>query len=169
MLQDSLNEALRAELTRLQATAAEALQQQGAPVSAGPPAGLPAGLAALGQGPSAGAAPQGGRSPALPPQPISLGDIAAAAAGRARAQAATAATAGGGASVPLAAPPFDLASALGARSTAAAPASLGEQAPLWPRLCETLRQCACYITAVTAYSASTTWRRSSHRSCPHSI
>jgi hypothetical protein len=142
MLQDSLNEALRAELTRLQATAAEALQQQGAPVSAGPPAGLPAGLAALGQPPAAGAVPQGGRSPALPPQPSSLGEIAAAAAGRARAQAAAAATVGGSGSAALASPPFDLATALAARGTAAAPASLGEQAPLWPSLCETLRRCS---------------------------
>lgn len=126
MLQDSLNEALRAELARLQATAADALQQQGTPVSAGLPAGLPAGLAALGQPPAAGAAPQGGHSPALPPQPSSLGEIAAAAASRARAQAAAAAIAGAGSPAP-AAPPFDLATALAAKSAAAAPASLGEQ------------------------------------------
>lgn len=134
MLQDSLNEALRAELTRLQATAAEALQQQGAAVSAGPPAGLAAGLAALGPGPSAATASQIARSPALPPQPSSLGDIAAAAAGRARVQAAAAAITGGSSSPASAAPPFDMAAALAARSgTATAPASLGEQALLWPR------------------------------------
>lgn len=74
--QDSLNEALRAELARLQGAAADALQQQGAVSGALPAIAPPASGRRL---PFGGGA---SRSLALPPLPPSLGDFAALAAAR---------------------------------------------------------------------------------------